>query len=116
MPAPDVVSDLLRRFTEHRDDYTQPEYKEARLRQEFLDPFFTALGWDVGDTKGYAETFKEVVIEEALRVEGAAKAPDYAFRIGGQTQFYVEAKKPAVNLRTDPEPALQLRRSAWTKK
>lgn len=116
MPAPAVISELVLRFTEHRDAYEQPEYKEARLRQEFLDPFFGALGWDVGNTKGYAETFKEVVVEEALRVEGAAKAPDYALRIGGQTQFYAEAKKPAVNLRTDPEPAFQLRRYAWTKK
>src|SRR5438093_9769466 len=116
MLAPPVVAELTRRFAEHRDHYTQPEYKEARLRQEFLDAFFGALGWDVGNTKGYSETFKEVVVEDVLRVEGAAKAPDYAFRIGGTTQFYAEAKKPSVSLKDDPEPAFQLRRYAWTKK
>lgn len=116
MPAPPIIGELVRRFADHQDNYASPDYKEARLRNEFLDAFFSALGWDVGNTKNYAESFKEVVVEDALKVEGAARAPDYAFRIGGQTQFYAEAKKPSINLKADPEPAFQLRRYAWTKK
>jgi hypothetical protein len=27
--------------------YRAPAYKEAHARQEFIDPFFVALGWDV---------------------------------------------------------------------
>jgi hypothetical protein len=47
---------------------------------------------------------------------GAAKAPDYAFRIGKERKFFVEAKKPAVNIQYDIEPAYQLRRYAWNAK
>ena len=44
------------------------------------------------------------------------KAPDYAFRIGGQRKFYVEAKKPSVYVKDDPGPALQVRTYAWNAK
>jgi hypothetical protein len=44
------------------------------------------------------------------------KAPDYCFRIGGARKFFLEAKKPAVNLKDDPAPAYQLRRYAWSAK
>ena len=116
LPGLEEIRILVARFAEHRDRYVSPDYKEARLRQEFLDPFFAALGWDLGNKKNYSETFKEVVIEEALNVAGSVRSPDYTFRVGGQAVFYAEAKKPAVNLKTDREPAFQLRRYAWTKK
>lgn len=115
MSAPPAVGKLVRQFDEHRDRLLAPDYKEARLRQDYLDDFFVALGWDVGNKSGYSESFKEVVIEETMRIDGAARAPDYAFRLGPVTQFLAEAKKPRVNLKDDPEPALQLRRYAWTK-
>jgi hypothetical protein len=114
MPIPERVLELVARFLEHRDTYLDPAYKEARLRVEFLNPFFEALGWDISNRQGYSEAYKDVVIEDSVTVDGSAKAPDYAFRIGGQPKFYVEAKKPAINLKEDPLPALQLRRYAWT--
>ena len=45
--------------------------------------------------------------------EGSLKAPDYAFRIGTTRKFFVEAKKPAVDIRYAIHPAYQLRRYAW---
>jgi hypothetical protein len=63
---------------------------------------------------GASDTNKEVVVEDTLDIEGQAKAPDYAFRIGPIRKFFVEAKKPGVDLHNDPKPALQLRRYAWT--
>ncbi|MBN1615501.1 MAG: restriction endonuclease subunit M, partial [Deltaproteobacteria bacterium] len=47
-------------------------------------------------------------------VGGATKAPDYSFRIGGTRKFFVETKKPSVNLKTDPAAAFQLRRYAYS--
>jgi hypothetical protein len=44
------------------------------------------------------------------------KAPDYAFRIGGVRKFFLEAKKPSVNIKDDIHPAYQLRRYAWSAK
>jgi hypothetical protein len=111
--APTAVLDLVARFRDQRQGYLSPSYNETQLRREFLDPFFQCLGWDVHNRAGYAEAYKEVIHEDALRVEGAARAPHYAFRLGGRV-FLVEAKKPAVNLKDDPSPAFQLRRYAWS--
>lgn len=66
--------------------------------------------------KGWSEAYKDVIHEDAIRVGSATKAPDYAFRIGGTRKFFVEAKKPAVNVREDVHPAYQLRRYAWSAK
>ena len=98
MTAPQSILDLVDRFAYNADAYRNPQYNETQLRNEFLDPFFTALGWDVNNAQGYAEAYKDVVHEDAIKVGGATKAPDYAFRIGGARKFFVEAKKPSVNL------------------
>ena len=116
MPAPELIKDLVKRFDEHRNVYRSSKYNETQLRREFLDPFFEALGWDVFNKQSYAEMYKDVIHEDSLEIEGENKAPDYAFRIGGQRKFFVEAKKPAVNIEFNIHPAFQLRRYAWSAK
>ena len=116
MAAPDIIQQLVKRFEEHRDSYRSGKYNEAQMRREFLDPFLEALGWDVFNKQGYAEAYKDVIHEDSLEVEGATKGPDYAFRIGGTRKFFVEAKKPAINIQYDVYPAFQLRRYAWSAK
>ncbi len=86
------------------------------MRREFIDPFFEALGWDVTNKSGYAEAYKDVIHEDAIKMGGATKAPDYCFRVGGARKFFLEAKKPAVNIKDDVDPAYQLRRYAWSAK
>jgi hypothetical protein len=113
---PPEVAALVERFSRNRDAYRNPAYNEAQTRREFIDPLFKALGWDLDNVSGLAEAYKDVIHEDAIKVGGASKAPDYCFRIGGTRKFFVEAKKPAVGLETDPEPAYQLRRYAWTSK
>ena len=116
MTTPESIKQLVQRFEEHRETYRSGKYNETQLRREFLDPFFEALGWDVFNKQGYAEMYKDVIHEDSLEIEGENKAPDYAFRIGGQRKFFVEAKKPAVKIETDIHPAFQLRRYAWSAK
>lgn len=113
MMAPQIILDLVRRFDEHRADY-QSHYNETQLRREFLDPFFEALGWDVNNRQGYAEAYKDVIHEDAIRVGSSTKAPDYCFRVGGTRKFFLEAKRPAVNIAENSEAAFQLRRYAWS--
>ncbi len=116
MTAPREIVDLVERFDRYKDQYTSGNYNEAQLRQEFLNPFFAELGWDVENRQGYAEPYKEVIHEDAVKVGTATKAPDYSFRIGGTRKFFVEAKNPSVNLKEDISPAYQLRRYAWSAK
>jgi len=113
MPAPATIHQLVARFTENREAYRSGKYNEARRRQEFLDPFFVALGWDVYNQKGVAPQYADVEIEASLDIEGTSKSPDYTFKVGSERKFFVEAKKPAVNIRYDIHPAFQLRRYAW---
>ena len=116
MTAPDTILQLVKHFKQNHESFRSGKYNEAQLRQEFLNPFFEALGWDMFNKQGYAEAYKEVIHEASLDIEGATKAPDYAFRIGGTRKFFVEAKKPAVNIQYDIHPAFQVRRYAWSAK
>jgi predicted type IV restriction endonuclease len=116
MSIPDILNQLTDRFRNNLDAYKSPKYNEAQLRGEFINPFFEALGWDIYNKQGYAEAYKDVIHEDAIKVGGATKAPDYSFRIGGVRKFFLETKKPSVNIKDDPEPAFQLRRYAWSAK
>ncbi|MCH7609867.1 MAG: N-6 DNA methylase, partial [Chloroflexi bacterium] len=114
MQAPKEIVELVARFSRGIEDYRRAEYKEAHVRIEFIDPFFEALGWDVRNVSGYAEQYKDVVHEATLRGAGEARSPDYSFRVGGVRKFFLEAKKPSVDLKEGVGPAYQVRRYAWT--
>jgi hypothetical protein len=103
--APKEVLDLVERFERNLDAYRSDAYNETRLRREFIDPFFGALGWDIENKSGAAEAYKDVIHEDSIKIGGATKAPDYCFRIGGTRKFFVEAKKPAVNVRQESASA-----------
>ena len=98
------------------NDIGSSKYFTIQARQQFFDPFFKAWRWDIDNEQSYAEQYKDVIGGDTLEIEGASKAPDYAFRIGGTRKFFVEAKKPSVKLETDIHPAYQLRRYAWSAK
>jgi type I restriction-modification system DNA methylase subunit len=114
--AKQKLRELVERFRYNLDVYKKSTYNEAQVRWEFIDPFFEALGWDVSNKQGFAEQYKEVVHEDVIKVGRSTRAPDYSFRIGGQRKFFVEAKKPAVNIKEDVSPSYQLRRYAWSAK
>ncbi len=116
MITPKEIVELVDRFDRNRDSYRSGSYNETQLRREFLDPFFEVLGWDVSNKRGYAEAYKDVIHEGAIKIGGATKAPDYCFRIGGTRKFFLEAKKPSVDIKGDTHPAYQLRRYAWSAK
>jgi hypothetical protein len=79
------------RYKRNRESYAQGRYGETQLRREYIDPFFKALGWDVDNTRGWAEAYKDVIHEDAIR-------------IGGTRKFFIEAKALAVNLKLPPTP------------
>ena len=114
MPVPDKLLHLIEVFDRNAEAYHRGSINETETRVQFIDPMFELLGWDVRNTSGYAEAFKDVVHEDTVRIEGTPSAPDYSFRIGGSRVFFLEAKRPAVNIEQDSSPALQLRRYGWT--
>jgi hypothetical protein len=115
MPAPQKVFDLIATFERNAEHYTAAPYKELMLRQQFINPLFECLGWDMENKQGHAPDYVDVIHEAALKIGGETKAPDYSFGNGKDRKFFVEAKKPAITLKDDPGPAYQLRRYAWNR-
>lgn len=116
MAAPEVITELVERFRNNEESYKGRGYNEAQLRREFIDPMFRQLGWDIDNVMGYAEAYKDVIHEDSIKIGTTSKAPDYAYRIGGTRKFFLEAKKPAVDIEEDVDAAYQLRRYAWSAK
>jgi hypothetical protein len=118
MTIPKEIADLVQAFEYHRPAYLrgQEHYNEAQLRIQFVDPFFRALGWDIGNTQKSALKYLEVVVNDPINVHGKTLYLDYSFRYGETRKFIVETKKPSVRIKDDAAAALQLRRYAWNEK
>ncbi|MDR2430643.1 MAG: N-6 DNA methylase [Candidatus Margulisbacteria bacterium] len=112
--AKQKIAELATRFAENIDSYKNGLYNETQTRREFIDPFFEALGWDVNNKQGLAEAYKEVIHEYKIDNGDIRQSPDYCFTIYGQEKFFVEAKKPSVNIKQDVAPAYQVRSYAWS--
>ena len=69
--AKEKVKELARRFRYNLDVYKKSSYNETQVRQEFINPFFEALGWDVSNKQGHAEQYKDVVHEDAIKIVDA---------------------------------------------
>lgn len=111
------ISELVERFNDQFDSYKKSDYNETLTRRDFIDPFFKALGWDIDNENGYAESYREVIHEDKVKVGKATKAPDYSFRlVGGKRLFFVEAKKPSISIKDEIQPAYQVRRYGWSAK
>lgn len=88
-----VIAELVDRFDRYQDTYKSHQYNEAQVRQEFVDPFFKALGWDLDNARGFAEAYKVVIHEDTIKVGQSHKAPDYSFRLGGKPQVLFFSKQ-----------------------
>ncbi len=98
---------LVESFGKRLADLKSSDYNEAKLRDDFLNPFFAALGWDMTNSQGLIQREREVEIESATQIGGGRKRADKRDR------FVCEAKKPAEEL--NARYAFQAKRYAWNK-
>ncbi|MEI6044761.1 MAG: type IV restriction endonuclease, partial [Chloroflexota bacterium] len=99
MTTPPIqILELIDSFRQNYRAYKLPNYNETQTRHEFIDPFFEALGWDINNQKKAAPAYREVIHEDSIQVGAVLKAPDYSFRVGTTRKFFIEAKKPSVNI------------------
>lgn len=114
----DFFREELTRLTAsfHKDlaAYRSEGYDESALRNDYLTPFWRALGWDVENKQGLAQSLREVQIESRVHIEGRKKRADYLFRTGGLERFVCEAKKPREEL--SKKDAYQAQRYAFNLK
>ena len=112
--APAKIIELMEKFERDQDIYRSSQYNETELRTEFINPFFEALGWDVYHKHECRADKREVKEEDAIDVEGKIKNPDYSFRLFDKRKFFVEVKRPSINIESGVYPAYQIRRYAWS--
>jgi hypothetical protein len=138
-----AVVELCESFAANLDYHKSAAFDETTARQRFIDPLFAALGWDVADEarRGpYADVILEyslppertspgqmtlgeeeaedaavaqAVSEAAEAPSVAVRRPDYSFRLDGAVRFFVEAKRPSVNI-SSPKPIFQVKSYAWS--
>ncbi|TAE66618.1 MAG: methyltransferase, partial [Bacteroidetes bacterium] len=105
------IKELVEKFEEYISTYKHTEYNETQTRIEFINPFWEALGWDIDNKQKKAPHNCEVLHEVKQRQGTANKRPDYLFQKEAKKMFfYVETKKPFVNLLADKSAAFQLKR------
>lgn len=110
------IKELVEKFKSNYKQFHSSDYNETLTRQDFINPFFEYLGWDISNKEGLSQTYRDVIHEDKLKIGKETKAPDYSFRIGGNRVFFVEAKKPSRNLKEDSDAAYQIRRYVWSGK
>jgi type I restriction-modification system DNA methylase subunit len=113
-----TIEQLVANFKANKAAYLASNYSESQVRQDFIDKFFTALGWDVTHTKQLNPYAQEVKIENRVTMPGTQRRADYAFSIApnfDQIKFFVEAKKPSRSL-ANADDYFQTIRYAWNTK
>ena len=149
------VEKLVAFFGDNIYQFKSTNFNETQARQQLIDPFFEALGWDVHnrsmkplfmqevvpegrvktrigrETREAPELFKtdeasskykeytsilDYIAEDEYKASAkeAVKKPDYRFRINGQTKFFVEAKKPFVDLSKSQGAIFQVKRYGFS--
>jgi type I restriction-modification system DNA methylase subunit len=128
------IAALVERFLGNAQHYTSAEFDETSTREQFINAFFDALGWDVldaagrsaardvvfhprlrngGEFRGEEEWDEDLGEDELAEREPVARIPDYAFRCDSATRFFVEAKRAGVALDARA-PAFQVKSYAWS--
>ena len=112
------IKQLVEDFKASESHFLSATYSEAEVRKDFIDKFFTILGWDVDHHFQKNPFQQEVKVEKAQRQEGhqSQKRADYAFSLAPdfkRTLFFVEAKKPSRLLRQNKDDYFQTAKYGW---
>lgn len=107
------IKKLVENFDKNLEVFktSKNKYNEHSTRIEFIDPFFEELGWDISNKRGLQPAIREVIPEDYIK---SVARPDYTFAVNGIKKFFVEAKKPSVDILMDPDPAFQARSYGWS--
>lgn len=92
-----AVKNLVDDFKQNEKAFLKADYSEADVRNDFINKFFIALGWDVRHELQKNPYEHEVRVEKPVQVAKAQKRADYTFYLAPNfrdVKFFVEAKKP----------------------
>ena len=106
-----LVEKFRTNLTYYKD--TKNSYNEHSCRIEYIDPLLNFLGWDVANAKALSPQFREVIAEN---YSSHTDRPDYSLTLRGVAKFFVEAKKPSVDISRTVDSVLQARKYGWNAK
>mgnify|MGYP001783316804 CR=1 FL=1 len=91
------LKQLIMQYKESMSYYHDAKnaYNETECRDEYISPLLECFGWDVHNKKGKLPQYKEVVVE---KFSNSSERPDYTLTLNGVSKFFVEAKKPSVDI------------------
>ncbi len=95
------IQKLVKDFKDNESKFLSASYQEAEVRNDFINKFFIALGWDVRHKFQTNPYEQEVKVEKIVQFGDRQRWADYAFFLTPNykdVKFFVEAKKPAKNL------------------
>lgn len=106
---------LIEKFAVNIEYYhdNKKRYNEHSCRIEYIDPLLKLLGWDVSNEKALPPQYREVIAED---YSTETDRPDYSMTLKGVSKFFVEAKKPSVDILNANAPAVQARKYGWNAK
>ncbi len=115
--AYDKILALTADFEANIAYFNSAEFQESNVRLQYIDKFLTALGWDVSSDYSKNPMKREVIVEKPQRQQDSKnqKRADYAFFIPPDfkyPKFFLEAKKPSRNLKTQ-DNYFQTARYGW---
>jgi len=92
-------------FRANEANFLSPAYQEQEARNDFINKFFFALGWDVYHDLQKNPFQQEVKLERGVAMGASERRADYAFYVAphfrkDNVRFFVEAKKPAGEIAT----------------
>lgn len=100
------ILELVEKYQRVKIDGRVKQYNEAQTRNEFIEPLFSYLGWDMRNI----ENENEVTTEEKISRDRV----DLAFRINGIPKFFLEAKSLKTDLNLE-QYARQAINYSWNK-
>lgn len=107
------LKNLVDSFKKNIEYYKSSKYNESSCRLNYIDNFFKVLGWDVSNDSNKSPQFREVLVEDYDKDTGR---PDYSMSLSGVTKFFIEAKKPSVDISNHLSSIFQARRYGWSAK
>jgi len=66
--VPESILRLVETFDKNIDNFQNQTYNETQVRQQFINPFFEAIGWDMQNKAGIALAYSDV-IQQRCRLE-----------------------------------------------
>lgn len=84
------IKNLVEKYREIESTGKLSAYNEAQTRNEFIEPMFEYLGWDMRNLRNK----REVITEESV----SSGRVDLSFQLQGMPVFFLEAKAIRINL------------------